>query len=701
MSRLLCRCLPLFLPALWLCLALTALAPSRALSATPFTPMDVFELEWAEDPQISPDGSQVLYRRAGMDAMRDQRRGSLWLVASVGNDHRKLTGFAGDEASARWSPDGTRIAYVRRNDGEDSSDIHVHWLRSGQDARITRVSGTPSELTWSPDGEHIAFTLTAAEKAPQLATLPEAPEGAEWAPAARVTDRLYHERDGSGYIEPGYSQIFVVPAEGGTARQVSSGRFHHRHPAWAADADRLFVSANRNPDWEYEFRSSHLYAIDLDSGDTQQLTSDEGPALSPLVSPDGRHIAWLGFSDRRRAYQHTELRVASLDASQSDSGSDANADSTLVHRRLGAELDRGIDAAAWAPDSRGLYVQYEDQGRTRIAYLGLNGKQETRVDNVGGTSIGRPYPGGSFSVSGNDRIAYTSTRPEYPADVALLDGKRTIRLTRLNADLLAHRTLGRTESIRWQSSADGREIQGWLITPPDFDPDQRYPLLVENHGGPILNYGERFSPELQLYAAAGYVVFYPNPRGSTGYGEAFADELYHNYPGEDYDDIMSGIDAVLERGFIDEERLYVTGGSAGGIMSAWMIGKSDRFRAAAVVKPVMNWYSKLLNADNWFQYFGVRYPGLPWTHQDDYMRFSPISLVGDVNTPTLVMVGLEDLRTPPSQAKQLYHALKWRRVDTLLVELPEASHFIAKRPSQMIGKVLHILAWFERYGGAD
>ncbi len=223
---------------------------------------------------------------------------------------------------------------------------------------------------------------------------------------------------------------------------------------------------------------------------------------------------------------------------------------------------------------------------------------------------------------------------------------------------------------------------------------------MENHGGPILNYGERFSPELQLFAAAGYVVFYPNPRGSTGYGEAFSDLLYHNYPGEDYDDVMSGIDAVIGQGYIDEERLYVTGGSAGGIMSAWMIGKSDRFRAAAVVKPVMNWYSKLLNADNWFQYFEVRYPGVPWTHQDDYMRFSPISLVGNVNTPTLVMVGMEDLRTPPSQAKQLYHALKYRRVDTLLVELPGASHFIAKRPSQLVSKVLHILEWFRRYDDA-
>ena len=206
---------------------------------------------------------------------------------------------------------------------------------------------------------------------------------------------------------------------------------------------------------------------------------------------------------------------------------------------------------------------------------------------------------------------------------------------------------------------------------------------------------------MQLYAAAGYVVFFPNPRGSTGYGEEFANLLYHNYPGEDYNDVMDGVDAVIDLGFVDADRLYVTGGSAGGIMTAWMIGKNDRFKAAAVIKPVMNWYSKTLNADNWFYYYDVRIPGTPWTHPDDYLRFSPISLVGNVSTPTLVMVGLEDLRTPPSQAKQLYHALKYRKVPTVLVELPGAAHFIARRPSQMIDKIGNILAWFARYGGPE
>ena len=682
-----------FYHCLLISLVTSLLLVSTAQAKTPFSPLDVFELEWADDPQISPDGRRVVYRRMGMDISADNRRGNLWLITSAGDDHRKLTSYAGNESSARWSPDGNRIAYVRENTETGDSDIHVYWLRSGEHARITRVSGTPDELRWAPDGGRIAFSLVVKSEEPKLVDMPKAPEGSTWAEPARVTDRLYHERDGSGYIEPGFTQVFIVPATGGSARQVSSGDFHHTQPAWSPDGEQLYVSSNREDDWEHDYRTSHVYTIDVDSGDIRQVTDDTGPATQPTVSPNGRHLAWLGFTDRRRAYQNTELRVMPLARPVSE----RDDTSSVEDRRLVATRDLSIDAAAWAPDSQGLYIQYEERGRTRLGHIGLDGDFREVVRDIGGTSIGRPYPGGSFSVSSSNRLAFNITRPEHPADVAVFDGTHQTRLTHLNRALLGHRDLGQTQSITWESSADGLEIQGWIVTPPDFDPGKKYPLLVENHGGPILNYGERFSPEVQLFAAAGYVVFYPNPRGSTGYGEAFSDLLYHNYPGEDYDDVMSGIDAVIGKGFIDEQRLYVTGGSAGGIMSAWMIGKSDRFRAAAVIKPVMNWYSKLLNADNWFRYFEVRYPGVPWTNQEDYMRFSPISLVGNVNTPTLVMVGLDDLRTPPSQAKQLYHALKWRKVDTLLVELPGASHFIARRPSHLVSKVLHILEWFERY----
>ncbi len=691
------RRLPVTLSATVLAPVLTALAIVGPLAGSPgaqaaerpaFAPMDVFALEWAAEPRIAPDGAQVVYRRMGFDVMTDQRRGNLWLAAADGSGQHKLTSFDGNESGARWSPDGSRIAYVRSAGDRDGAEIFVHWLATGQDARITQLPASPDHLRWSPDGRELAFAMQVDAEPPVVSEQKlEKPEGAEWAEPARITDRLYHERDGQGYLEPGFSHVFVVPAEGGTARQVTRGDFHHRAPAWSADGATLYVAGNRSENWEYDYRNSEVYAVDVATGETTAITRTPGPDTDPAPSPDGQHVAWLGFKDKEEAYQVTRLRVARPDGSG------------MVE--LLPDLDRSVSAIAWADDSSGLYVQYDDRGRTKIGFTTLAGDFTPVADNLGGATIGRPYGGGSFSVSRTGVVAYNLTRPEHPGELAVVRGDDLTLLTDLNGDLLPHRALGKVEEFWWKSSHDQREIQGWIVKPPHFDPERQYPLLVENHGGPISNYGERFSPEIQLYAAAGYVVFYPNPRGSTGYGEAFANLLYHNYPGEDYDDIMSGVDAVIAKGYVDPEQLYVTGGSAGGIMTAWMIGKTDRFRAAAVIKPVMNWYSKTLNADNWFNYYHVRYPGTPWTNPDDYLKFSPISLVGNVTTPTLVMVGLDDLRTPPSQAKQLYHALKYRKIPTVLVELPGASHNIAKRPSQLVEKVGQIVAWFEKYAGEE
>lgn len=658
-------------------------APQDTASVRAFESLDIFELEWALHPQISPDGDWVAYRRMGFDIMRDERRGNLWLVDTKGGGHRKLSSFEGNESSAAWSPDGTRIAYVRTASDGGGSEIYLNWLADGQTARLTRLPATPKDIRWSPDGSQIAFAMDVKVEAPSLAKRPQKPDGASWSESPRLTDRMYHERDGSGYLEAAFSHVFVVPADGGTARQVSDGNYHHRQPTWTADGSALLVSGNRSDNWEYDYRNTEIYSIPVVGQEITSITSTDGPDHHPSVSPDGKHLAWLGYADKKQAFQVTRLRVANPDGSGS--------------KELLGDLDRSVQAIQWSADSKGLYFQYDDKGRTKVAYVSLSNTMKTLADNLGGTSIGRPYAGGSFSVSKNGEIAYTHTRPEYPADIAIHRAGETALLTRLNGDLLSQRRLGETREIWWKSSYDERDIQGWMVLPPDFDPEQQYPLLVENHGGPILNYGERFSPEMQLFAAAGYVVFYPNARGSTSYGEEFANLLYHNYPGQDYDDTMSGVDAMIAQGFIDPQQLYVTGGSAGGIMTAWMIGKSDRFRAAAAIKPVMNWYSKTLNADNWYNYYHTRIPGTPWTNPEDYLKFSPISLVGNVNTPTLVMVGLDDLRTPPSQAKQLYHALKYRKVPTMLVELPGASHFIAKKPSRLIDKISHILGWFERY----
>jgi dipeptidyl aminopeptidase/acylaminoacyl peptidase len=658
---------------------LTGLCLSPAANAQegrPLDYMDVFGLEWAADPQIAPDGARVAYVRTSLDIIRDRRRAEIWIVTSDGSDHRRVA----EGSSPRWSPSGDRLAYV--SDGQ----IHVRWMDSGQTATLTQLQESPRGITWSPDGRYIAFSMLVPYTAPSLATLPTPPEGAEWAEPPIMEDRFKSRQDGVGYLEFGYDHLFVIPAEGGTPTQITSGDYQHSSaPAWTPDGQSLLFSANRDPDAAHDFRNSELYSVSLDDRRVTTLTDRAGPDASPAISPDGRHVAYVGFDDRIRTYQVRRLYVMNPDGSGK--------------RVITADLDRSVASPVWAPDGSGVYFRYDDRGNSKIAFTTLDGDVEVLAHDVGGTSYGRPYGGGSFSVASDGSFAFNTTRPHHPGDVAVgsQDGSDARRLTSLNEELLAYRQLGAVEEIWWESSFDDRPIQGWVVKPPGFDPNRSYPLILEIHGGPVSNYGDRFSAEIQLYAAAEYVVLYANPRGSTSYGEEFGDLLYHNYPGQDYDDLMSGVDAVVDLGYVDENNLFVTGGSAGGIMTAWIVGKTDRFRAAVAQKPVVNWYSKVLTADNWYGYFHSRYEGLPWENPESYLRFSPISLVGSVQTPTLIITGEEDLRTPLSESYQLYHALKLRKVDTAVIRLPGASHDMSRRPSQLIGKVANVLAWFERY----
>ncbi len=665
---------------LFLLLTISSFTNLSAQSKPAFTSMDVFELEWVNNPQISPDGHYIVYERKSMDIMKDKRVSRIWLIKSDGSEHQKLSSNDVNESQAKWSPDGTRIAFVSSTD--HGSELFVYWLETGKIARLSQLDNSPSKLSWSPDGTQIAFTKFVNGSELSLVKAPRKPKGAKWAETPRVTTRVKHERDGSGKMKPGFTHIFIIPAEGGTARQVTSGQFNYGAPSWSKDGKHLFFSANLNQDWAYDFRNSELYKLSLTDHKIIPITNRKGPDHSLSIAPDGNRIAYIGYDDKVQTYQINRLYVTDLDGRNK--------------KELKLNLDRSISSPVWSNDSRGIYFQYDDKGNTKIGYFGANGKVSKLVDNLGGTTVARPYGGGSFSVAQNGTIAFTHTTPYHPAELAIYKDGKTSLIMSLNDDLLSHRTLGQVEEIWYKSSVDNRDIQGWIVKPPFFDVRKTYPLMVENHGGPISNYGDRFSPEVQLYASAGYVVFYPNPRGSTSYGEAFGNLLYHNYPGEDYNDVMDGVDALLKKGYTSEDSLYVTGGSAGGIMTAWMIGKNNRFRSAAVIKPVMNWISKTLTADNYYGYAYSRYPGQPWENYQDYWKFSPISLVGNIQTPTLVMVGTKDLRTPLSEAKQLYHALKLRKIDTALVEMPGASHFIANRPSQLIAKVEYILAWFER-----
>jgi acylaminoacyl-peptidase len=647
-----------------------------------FQPMDVFQLQWADHPQISPDGKAVVYERCWFDVMKDKKRSNLWIIGADGSGNRPLTTGAANDGGAAWSPDGKRLAWVAAEDGK--SQIFVRWMATGEAAAITHLTQSPRALSWSPDGKWIAFTMRVPGPDLSLAQMPAPPKGAEWAPPVKIIDRVIYRMDGGGYIDPGYTQVFVVAADGGAPRQVTEGKHNFiGRPAWTRDGKSLIVSSNFNEDWEYEPLESELYRVDLDTGAIAQLTERKGPDQGAVVSPDGKRIAWLGFDDNGKPYQASHLYVMDLAEGRP--------------RALTGDFDYDIEQPRW-DGNRGIVFHYDDRGTTRIGWISANGgKVQVLADDFGGTSMGRPYPGGAMSAAAG-RIAYTRGTEYRPADVAIVErGGKPRVLTDLNANLLGHRTLGQVEEMRVKSSADGREIQSWIVTPPDFDPAKKYPLMLEIHGGPFANYGPRFAPETQLYAAHGYIVVYANPRGSTSYGSEFANLIQNAYPGKDYDDLVSVVDSVISRGSVDTSNLYVTGGSGGGVLTAWIVGHTDRFRAAVVAKPVINWYSFALTSDFYTLFSRYWFPGPPWEQQQNYMERSPITYVGNVKTPTMLITGEDDHRTPSSEAEQFYQALKLRKVDTALVRVPGASHEINTRPSNMLAQVLNTIGWFDRH----
>jgi dipeptidyl aminopeptidase/acylaminoacyl peptidase len=646
-----------------------------------FTSRDVFELEYATDPQIRPGGEQVAYVRRSNDIMTDRTRSNIWLVAPDGSDHRPLLSGTANFSSPRWSPDGTRLAYL--STAERGSQLYVRWMDTGQTALVTNIQESASNIAWSPDGKSIAFTMNVSFDArPFSVNMPEKPEGAEWSPAFEYVTETRYQADGSGILEPAYSHIFVVPAEGGTPRQLTAGNYNHRGSlSWTPDSREILFSANRNENWALQSRESDIFAVST-AGELRQLTAMPGVETGPRVSPDGTLIAYGKTDNEKLAYRNRYLHVIGIDGEND--------------RNLSASIDNSLSGWVW-DSNEGLHYQLTRRGITEVGRVNLDGGHRAVATGLGGESLGRPYASGSFSVD-SDLLVITRGSATRPADlVALRDGTE-IQLTTLNEDLLGHKVLGQVHEIIYDSAIDGEEIQGWYLTPPDYDPARRYPLILEIHGGPHSAYGPHFSAELQRMAAAGYVVFFNNHRGSTSYGERFALLLQNKYSSEyDFSDHMSGIDALIAQGIADPDRLYITGGSAGGIAAAYAIGLTDRFKAAVVAKPVVNWVSKVLTADSGIGQIANQFPGLPWENIDDYWRRSPLSLIPNMTTPTLLMTGEADRRTPISETEQMYQALKIQGVEVVMVRIPGSPHGIAGRPSRLIGKVENILAWFSRY----
>ncbi|PCI61082.1 MAG: peptidase S9 family protein [Kordiimonadales bacterium] len=676
-----------FLPKTLALVGVALGAQAAAAQDSSFSYSDIFNLEFATGPRITPDGLSVVYERRSMDIMADRQRSNIWQVNLDGTSHRPVLSGKANYRMPRFSPDGNRMAYVSAVEGR--TQIYIRWLDTGDTARVTDLEHAPGNLSWSPDGKSLAFTMFVPGKPTSLFKMPTKPKGAKWAGTARVVDKATYRIDGVGFIPSGNTHLFTVPADGGTPRQRTTGAFNHGGGiSWASDSSTVFFSANRSDNWELNPRESDIYSLNLFSGTLAQLTTNIGPDNSPLVSPDGTMIAFTSYTDKGLSHQNASLFVMDTDGAN--------------RRELTLTLDRNIGGLQWAADSKGLYYRYNDQGKTLAAYVTLGGGGRVLTNQLGGTSLGRPYASGNFRAAPDGKIIFTLSRSDRPADLAVIDRiGRTVVITDLNSDIFDGKDMASVEEVSVESSVDSRSIQAWLAKPADFDASKKYPLILEIHGGPHAAYGPAFTAEIQLMAAKGYMVLWVNPRGSTSYGENFANLIHHKYPSQDYDDLMDSVDAVLAAGSVDEDQLYVTGGSGGGVLTAWIIGKTNRFRAAVVAKPVINWASFVLTADFSTLFAKYWFPSLPWEDPDHYWKRSPLSLVGNVTTPTMLLTGENDVRTPISETEQYYQALKLLGVESVMVRIPGSGHGIASKPSNLVQKVGNILAWFEKYKPAE
>ena len=669
-------------------LLVAALFASTAIqAASPVEPADLYRISMTDAVEVSPDGAHVLFTRQQFDIQTDRRVTEWWLatIGKTGLDKRLLIGGAAGASGAAWAPDGKRIAYVAPYLGKPQ--LWVMDLAEAIGKPVTSGNVAPRGLEWSPDGSRIAFAARVETPMPKVAGMPEKPAGAIWAPDPRViTDWQYRTNDG-GYIKAGADHLFVVAAAGGTPTQLTKGDTNQIDGGahWAPDGQSLIFAAAIRPGNDRIAGETDIYRIPVSGGTPERLTSIDGGEQDARLSPDGQWLAWIGSPKTTKFYAQPGVWLRRV------------AGGEPVH--LTAALDRPVGAFEWARDGKSLNVFYGDVGITRVAAIPVSGGAgRVVVPAIGGTRLYLPSSGGDWSTGG-DTHAFTTIEADRPAALGVMKAGKLIGKIDFNEKWRAEKQIGAMERLTWKAP-DGLTIEGWLQYPPNFDPGQKYPVALEIHGGPNGDYGPYFSITHQLYAAAGYVVLWSNPRGSTGYGEKFSNgitpEYGGEYPGPDHDDLMAGMDEVLKRPWADAKNQFIGGGSGGGVLTTFAIAKTDRFNAAAALRPVTDWSIQALTSDisavtlsNWVA-------GNPWDNRDLYWRRSTFSLVGKVKTPTLLITGEADYRTPIAQTEAYYQALQVRGVPAMMVRLPEATHGMG-RPSQWLQSNLAVINWYNRF----
>jgi dipeptidyl aminopeptidase/acylaminoacyl peptidase len=657
-----------------------ALHGQETRSTTLLTTEHYLDWERVRDAQISPDGSRIVYTREHVNKLEDKWDAETWILNADGSQHRFLV----KGSSARWSPDGKRLLYLAEGEPK-GSQIFVRWVDvDGPATPVTHVSEAPRNVAWSPDGKSIAFSMFEADQEKWTISMPGEPKGAKWTPAPRVVGTLHYRQDRVGFLEDGYTHLFVVPAEGGTPKALTSGKWsvgagELRGAAtidWTPDSKSIVFDGIREGDADMKYQESQLYVVDVASGTIRDLVTKRGSWGDPSVSPDGKLVAFSGYEPSGRTHTVSDLWVVPIGGG--------------AIRKISGDYDRNPNNLQWAPDGSGVYFDADDRGSRNVQFAAINGGVKSVTT---GTHVL------TFDSVSKDLVAAgTAADFDHPQDIvrySLKQPNQIAKLTDVNGDVLTGKQLAKIEEV-WYTSTGNTKVQGWIVKPPSFEASKKYPLILEIHGGPFSMYNVAFNWMFENFAANNFVVLYTNPRGSTGYGSAFSSGIDHNYPGPDYDDLMAGVDAVVGKGYIDTTRMYVSGCSGGGVLSSWVIGHTDRFAAAAVRCPVIDWISMAGHTDiPLFTYSFFKKPF--WDDPSDWLAHSSLMSVGKVTTPTLLMTGVLDRRTPMPQTEEYYAALKVKGVPTKLLQFNEEYHGTGTKPSNYIRTQLYMMSWFNKY----
>jgi dipeptidyl aminopeptidase/acylaminoacyl peptidase len=667
--------LPLLLPCLLGAHAVGAREPLRVT--------DVYEFAYASDPQITSDAARVAFVAETADARTDRRHADIHVADVATGKQVDLNAGRGAESLPRWSPDGLRLAYQAQVDG--SFRIVIRTISSGVE-QVVRTSRMPfAALAWSPDGSRLAAVRQVYEK--QTVSL-KGPAGAERQPPARVTTRLDFQGPSDPFNRPGHLEAVVIdtaaPAAGDPAGiPFSQDAFPPRGAGieWSRDGKALIVSANRATEFWRNIWQYTLYEIQVGTGAIRPLTAPNGSDYGMSLSPDGTKLAYISDQVRKpQWYFRQELTVSGRDGGNV--------------RVLAADLDRPFSRVEWSGDAA-VVASFVDRGAHKLGVFGLDGSKRILSESLGGRLTSYADEG-SFSVSGNGTVAFTISSGEQPGEIAIAAPGKPVRiLSKLNDQILAQRQLGTVRPITFKA-ADGVEISGWVVRPPNFRKGKRYPLVVDVHGGVSSDYGPGFDLGFQTLAAHGFMVAYINYRGSGSYGEAFANLANRKFPIGLEADPVGAIDALVAAGEVDPEQVYLAGGSAGGTLTAWTVGHTDRFKAAAVLYPVIDWGTYYVTSISYMRPF--LFDKLVWEDPEDYFRRSPLSVAGKVRTPTMVLVGDNDRITPPDQAVAFYSALKIGGVDAKLVTFPNEPHGLNVYPSHEAQVTIALIDWFKAHG---